>query len=260
MKALILLLTLLAASMPAAAVVNGYVPPDDSLDAVGAFGLTVRLGLDPQSPGAAEHDWYCAATLINPGTVIVAKHCLSDPPGSASYNTTPGRYAVRFRRNINGGIGTIEAGPGSYHHAIVEAWYLPSSLDVAVGYLTQKVGHIAPMPIIFEHGGIGEPITLAGWGRIGPGPHEGERIELRACDSNITALGSPFLGAVIWFPTAWDAPGPLCGVNSNDSGGALVLRNGAQRRLIGVIRSFSFGDDMAFFASDQAFINASAPW
>lgn len=244
MKPLIALL--LACAAQAHAVVGGYVPSekDYSLDAVGAFGVAWHLGLDPTHPDARDHEWFCAATLVAPDVIVTAKHCLDVYGENAA-------YAVRFRRAEDDSLGSIAAGPGSYFHASVGNWYIPSSGQAVLGYLKDVVYHIAPLPIRFAHSAAPAPLTIAGWGREGPHLGEGPKRELRGCASE--QIVGPGAGYFIWVHSPWDAagePNGWCGPNSNDSGGALVEWFSGVPRLIGAVQ----GSDFAQYSTDAAFV------
>lgn len=238
MRARVLAVTivvLLFLPVPTDAMVNSIAPPeaDAHLDAVGAFGVARHLGLEPGHPDARDHEWFCAATLVRPSTIALAKHCTTGVTGP---------FAVRFRRHEDGSIGTIDRGPQSFSHAIVSGIYLPAEGDLALAYLTQPVTHIKPIPMEFPPAEEG-PVELAGWGREGPDPGEGPRRELRSCQ---TALQAVWQSQLI-FPTAWSG-GP-CGPNLNDSGGAVLQRG----LLVGVLTGYWSAEPLARHASDPRF-------
>lgn len=219
------------------AIVNGTVPADSDtrFDAVGALAVTWRLGLDPTNPdpATADHNWYCAATLTGPSTIYTAKHCVDAYGASAP-------HAVRFRRALDGSVGTIEAGVASFYHAHVASWDFPGG-DVAIGTLAEPVTHITPIELGTVRLLLGSQIIVAGWGREGPDAGAGPWTRLRLCSTYVTALGLFGIG----FPTAWD-DGPGCGPNNGDSGGATMAWNvdvggGGEMsmpRLVGVTGSY----------------------
>lgn len=209
---------MLACACRAGAIVGGVEPAESSYDAVGAFAVAWRLGLEASpDPAAGPHNWYCSATLSAPGIVHTARHCI-DAYGPAA------PHAVRFRRALDGSIGTPEAGPASYYHAMVGGWVFAD--DVAVGYLMSEVPHIAPIQVLGDDTAAvyrGAPIIVAGWGREGPDPAQGRLRSLRAC---ATVVWSAYEVGMI-FPTAWQAPrGVACGPNTGDSGGAVLATVG----------------------------------
>lgn len=219
----------------ALAVVGGDVPgPDDyRFDAVAAFGSEAGL--------LEGHDWWCAATLITESTALLAQHCIAASPGPP--------FAVRFRRAEDGTIGSVESDPSSFHNVRVTGWRFPKEGDVAIVYLEKAVTHIAPMPLSFGPSFPGEWVTAAGWGREGPGPGEGQKTRLKACETALYAVTAPHL----LFLNAW-VGGP-CGPNNNDSGGALVAmipssqaRDSIERLgLVGVLNSLGSAVDVAPF-------------
>jgi hypothetical protein len=231
----------MAMSAPAHAIVNGTVPPDEdtSFDAVGAFAVVWRLGLDPTNPDPAtgDHNWYCSATLTAPTVIHTAKHCV-EPYGAGA------PHAVRFRRALDGSVGTIEAGVASFYHVLVASWDFPGG-DVAIGHLVEPVIHIAPIPVLYEDPApevyITAPLIVAGWGREGPGPGEGPRTRLRTCDAWIDGVAKFW----ITFPTAWDPWRNACGANSNDSGGAALVWRAGLLLHVGIISSYGYAVRMS---------------
>lgn len=213
------------------AMVNSVAPAGSEYDAIGALGLTSDL--------AVNHNWFCAATLVGESAILTAQHCLEP-------NGTGASYSVRWRRHTNGTIGSKEAGPGSYAHSVIASWYLPTG-DVAIGYLSEPVTHIAS--ITPRLGGSGEvPGFVGGWGRIGPGQWEGELVELRICETTVTYHDAYWVKVTY----AWGlppSPTPKCGPNSNDSGGAVIVDN----HVVGVIRGFSWQSSLAQYVGDEQF-------
>jgi hypothetical protein len=243
----IVLLGLLGAS-PAQGIVNGHPPARDDwrFDAVGAFATSWRLGQDPTHPNAQDHDWYCAATLTSSNVVVLAKHCVD------SYGTGE-KYAVRFRRHLDGTLGTIEAGPGSFFHAFVDRWIFPASGDVALGILAEPVSHIRPIPLLLDGTATlahGTPFIHAGWGKEGPGPGEGPRRQLLLCDNRLTQAQPTYLS----FYNAWDPAGPGCGVNNNDSGSPVLLESPhGELRNIGIVASYGYATHVLQYTTQRPF-------
>jgi hypothetical protein len=246
-----MLLVGLFLAAPVQAIVNGQRPADDDwrFDAVGAFATTWRLGQDPTHPNASDHDWYCTATLTSPTVVILAKHCVD------SYGTGE-KYAVRFRRQIDGSLGTIEAGPGSFYHAFIDHWLFPPSGDVAVGFLSAPVTHITPIPLLLEGTATlerGAAFIHAGWGKEGPGPGEGRKRELLLCHNTLTQPAQP---TSLAFYDAWDPAGPGCGVNNNDSGSPILLESPTHHELrnIGIVFSYAAATHLLQYATQRPFV------
>lgn len=207
------------------AITNGVAPAEDDFrfDAVGAFSHAHWLGQNPEHSNAQENNWYCTATLVTPSVIVTAGHCTSNPQ-----ERPPGFYAVRFRRHLDGSIGTKEAGPDSYYHALVDSWVMPGG-DFAVGILAAPVEHIRPIPVLVEGTdrlAAGQPITNAGWGKEGPGFDEGSRNELLLCKNQLTQSSHNAL----FFRTASQNG---CGVNVHDSGSPILVEDsrGALRTL-----------------------------
>ena len=208
-------LLLLASS--AQAITNGFPPAsnDGRYDAVGAFAVTWRLGLSFGHADDADHAWFCTATLIDEQTVLTASHCL------AAYGVEA-PYAVRFRRQTDGSLGTIAGGVASYFHAYVSSWSVATGSQLAYGTLAAPVEHIAPLAVS-DGAYLGMDIQQAGWGRQGPAFGSGPATELRLCSnflfefvSGWTYYGQPYLAS---------APGiyeNACGANSWDSGAPLL--------------------------------------
>lgn len=208
----------------ALAITNGAAPAisDTRFDAVGAFAVTWRLGLSFGHVDDADNAWFCTATLIDEQTILTAAHCLTPYGQSAP-------YAVRFRRQTDGSLGTIAAGVLSFYHAYVASWSVYGD-DQAYGTLVDPVEHIAPIPIL-EGATLGLSIIQAGWGRQGPTFGAGPATELRLCNNQIFEIlaqgrayyGQPYLG---WGPGLYPNP---CGSNSWDSGAPLLAYSNVNR-------------------------------
>lgn len=218
------------------AIVNGYVPKASltTYDAVGAFGLTSEL--------TAGNEWFCTATLVTDNRVLVEKHCLT-PYGQGA------DYSVRFRRALDGSLGTIEAGPSSFYHGQIGSFYVPPGGWTAIGYLAHPVHHIVPIPIFFGALSLGAEVTLAGWGREGPGFGEGPKRELMLCVNEVRYVDA---GQVNVF-SAWDQTGPLCGTNSNDSGGPALLNIGGQLFVVATDEDATAMSALQQYATDPQF-------
>lgn len=219
--------------LPLLLMVSSLVPAqtEGRYDAVGALGF---------APGLfSAHEWHCAATLVRPDVALTARHCVE-------YTAT---FAVRFRRDEEGGVGSIESAPSSFQNIEVTGIYLPSSGAVALLFLYSAPVGISPLPMTFRAADT-EPVTIAGWGREGPSIGEGQRRELRTCESAITTIGGY---GDLFFPSAWD-PGPGCGPNSNDSGGPLIAENErGGPHVIGVVLGASNADPLDIYSSDPIF-------
>ena len=90
-----------------------------------------------------------------------------------------------FRRRIDGGLGSREQGPYSYHHVLVSR-VVHGPGDLAIAYLAEPVTHIQPVSVM-QMGFLGlegSPYVSAGWGQEGPGQAEGPRNQLLLCDQN----------------------------------------------------------------------------
>lgn len=197
--------------------VGGYESPSSETryDAVGALGLTEQLN--------SGHVWFCAATLVGASTVLTARHCVT-------FYGTNSDYSVRFRRQVDGNVGSVESKPESFFHARVASWYLPPYGDSAIGTLSEPVVHIEPMAISYDGVMVGDSVTLAGWGREGPASDEGPMLGLKLCANKVKYVSEP-TQAIVY--SAWHVDGPGCGFNRNDSGGAVIVDGGRQPRIIG---------------------------
>lgn len=200
----------------AAALTNGAAPiaNDSRYDAVGALAVTWRLGLAHGYPDDADHAWFCAATLTSSTTILTATHCVN------SYGTSA-PYAVRFRRQTDGSLGTVAAGVASFFHAYVASWEL--SGPFARGTLTEPVEHVAPIPETYGVN-VDDPIIQAGWGRQGPAFGQGLATELRLCPNHVFEIVSDWA----WYGQPYVGPAQgqyvnTCGANSWDSGGPLLV-------------------------------------
>ena len=148
---------------PASAIVNGFEPAADDtrFDAVGAFSRTDWLRAGPDRSPEDAHNWFGAATLIAPDTILTARHNLPDKRPARPYE-----FAVRFRRHVTGSVGSRQAGPDSYHLAPVVKWVMaPHGEDLAMGILVAPVTHIDPIPVDTRRVRIiREPGFVAAWG------------------------------------------------------------------------------------------------
>ena len=226
------------------AITNGVAPAPSDLryDAIGALSFAHWLGLDPAtgavSPtcgGAAncqQNNWFCNATLIAPGVVVTAKHCVDSPA------TT---YAVRFRRKPDGSLGTLAGGPNSYHHVRVGAWKpVPFAIDMLFATLVEPVTHIPPMGALADGSAAiaaGTAVHLAGWGKQGPNFNEGPLTELRLCKTSLASSLAVGMNTVV---PGFDPAN--CQVNMHDSGSPILVEgpSGALRTL-GVTTSVGGG-------------------
>jgi MYXO-CTERM domain-containing protein len=234
----------LLVSAPAFAIVGGHPPAEDDqrFDAVGAWSRAAWLGLG-ESP-SSDHNWYGGATLIRANLVVTAKH-LIDNEAVAS-----GVYAVRFRRRIDGGLGSREQGVFSYHHALVDRVVFGPG-DRALAYLVEPVTHIQPIAVmqIGFRGLDGADHIHAGWGQEGPGAAEGPRNQLLLCDEN--QLTRVSLNSVT-YPSLTGADTPPCAVNRWDSGGAVLVEEQGRLWLLASHHTYSSGPTMAAWLDFEA--------
>jgi len=212
-----LCICLMLSASPALAIVGGQPPAEDDrrIDAVGAWSRASWLGLG-NNP-VHEHNWFGGATLIRANLVVTAKHIAEGDDAPS------GTYAVRFRRRIDGGLGSREQGAFSYHHALVDR-IVHGPGDLALAYLVEPVTHITPLPVM-QMGFLGlegAPYISAGWGQEGPGQAEGPRNQLLVCAQNsLTRINLNQLS----YPGFGTRPEPACKVNRWDSGGAVLVED-----------------------------------
>lgn len=164
------------------------------------------------------------------------------PPGDPSQERS-----VRFRRNPDGSLGSIEQGWQSFHHVKIIDYILfdlpLSPYDAVIGILEVPVTHIAPIAIDTSIGvEAGDRIILGGWGKEGPGFDEGPRGRLKV----LRVLSTGITSCRIRWQSAWD-PDNLCacGPNMFDSGGAVLVELADRSlRLVGVIVTPGSGVDV----------------
>jgi hypothetical protein len=218
------LLCLVAQS--AVAVTNGERPKstDTRFDAVGALALDKYFGQAADGENVSQHNWWCTVTLISENVILTAKHCIDNPDKN---------WMVRFRRQVDGSLGTIEEGADSFFHASVDTWEFTEQLsDVAIGYLSDSVTHIDPIPTITrgQIGAIEMPVIQAGWGKEGPNHNEGPRRELLLCHN---FARSASVAAITTLRP--DVNG--CGINMHDSGGPILFTSPTgELRVASVVR------------------------
>ena len=238
---------MLALSSQAHAITKGVAPAEDDLrfDAIAALSFAHWLGLDPttgqvdpacgQAAGCQQNNWFCNATLIAPNAVITAKHCVDSP-------TT--QYALRFRRHLDGGLGTLDGGPASYHHVLIDQWvYVPFPIDMLFATLKEPVSHVMPIGALTEGAAAlpqGIPVLHAGWGKQGPYFNQGPLTELRLCHTTLRSALS------IGLNTTVDGLEPLgCQVNMHDSGSPVVVAGlDGTLRIIGVTTAVGGGSSL----------------
>ena len=199
--------------------VGGYEPDEMMFDAVAAFGRTSWLDGSQQ-----EHNHWCNGTLIAPNLVVSAKHCgpsnLSPDPAQ---QPASGTYTFRFRRNIDGSIGTKAQGWESFHQVKVDHFILSEAAgDIYVAVLQEPVTHIKPIPLaIADDFDRNINIHVAGWGKEGPAFNAGTRGRLLVADTALSTISPTWVS----FPSAWSSSNPCeCGPNMFDSGGAVLVR------------------------------------
>jgi len=259
---------------PAHALVNGEAPAEDDtrFDAVGAFSHSRWLGLVPDDPNARDHNWYGNATLIAPDVVILAKHLIkgnAEPPA--------GEYAVRFRRHIDGTIGTKKDGADSFHNVKIVQFVLASKADLALGILEKPVEHIEPMTVGFADFVLAkDKVILGAWGsesrfRGVGGPRNqlmlGATVGARAAGAS--AVGFPAgdvetrdwredkeTGKMLMRPYV-TSEYPV--VNLYDSGGAvLTMDDEGKLQLVGIIVTYGGAVWVSTFDDPKAFPIKSA--
>lgn len=202
---------------PVHAITNGHEPPCPSpLDAVAAFGAP--------SAGTGQ---YGNATLTDPWHVQLDQHLLVYGP-LADY------YEVRFRRPKpdDTGCTTWENSTGVRIVGFYRSIQAPG--EWVMGTLENPVLDITPIPFVSPgDAGVvlqaGTPVEVTGWGKRGPWG-QGPQGEMRVCRTWLVIVQTY---GEIWTPGAQNPEGPGCGVNQNDSGGAVVAMVHGFRRLIG---------------------------
>lgn len=244
-----LFLALLLIATPGYALVNGQEPEADDtrFDAVAAFSRTNWLIDNPGDQVA--HNWFGAGVLIAPDVVLIAKHLL---PDAGRTTPRPGQFSVRFRRHADGSVGSVNAGPNSFHQVSVGAWVISDRMDLALGILSQPVEHIEPARVLLESDPIeAQTVMLAGWGsesrwQGAPGPRRG----LRVGENTATSAGA-FIRVLSYeteqrqdnqgrnrnFITDSNAV-----PNMHDSGGSMFLMNDqGEPVLAGIITTYAGG-------------------
>jgi len=182
-----LILALLLSAMPSMALVNGQAPDetDTRFDAVAAFSRTNWLIDNPQDQQA--HNWFGNGVLIAPDVVLIAKHLL---PDGGRTTPRPGTFTVRFRRHADGSLGSVAAGPNSFHQVSIATWIIPDGMDLALGILSQPVRHIQPVSVLLDAQAVqSQTLVLAAWGSESQWQGEaGPRRGLRVGENTATSM------------------------------------------------------------------------
>lgn len=239
-----LLVSLCAISNPTHAIVGGHEPArnDTRFDAIAAFSKTIWIdGSDNNNCGDCNAT-FGNATLIAPDMVLFARHLLPNwqPPDS-------GFHTVRFRRNPDGSLGSLEQGWESFHQVKIVEYILfdlpVAPYDAVIGILEEPVLHIAPIAIDTNLAvGAGDAIILAGWGKEGPLFDEGPRGRLLLADTE--SIGIEHC-RIQWLPPSHPDNPCACGPNMFDSGGAVLVElTDSSLRLVGVIVTVASGVDV----------------
>lgn len=233
---------------PALAIVGGAEPAAGELrfDAIGAFSQSKWLGLDPLEPNAQDHNWFGAAVLIAPDVILTVDSLIPDPlnPPAA------GDYAVRFRRQTDGSIGSKASTPDTFYHERIMSWVVPTSgAPLIMGILENPVTHIDPIKVDLAHTlAITDTVTIGGWGREGPAPNTGPREKLKTVDKALTDVADDKLKFDSIFLSA-DGP------NMFDSGGAVLeMELDGTPRLVGLVTTWNAAADLAQFDGDVQFV------
>lgn len=218
----------------------GFVPDttDTRFDAVAAFSQTDWIIGTVDDPPNTVHNWFGAATLIAPDTVLMARHLIGDPHQDPSNPPADGQFAVRFRRHTDGTVGDTSSGWWSFHNVRISSYVYPDdpSIDMVMGILETPVTHINPIPVSpWTRPQPGDPIFIAGWGydEFGSCSYPvGERNMLRVADTTMKdGFNWCFL---VEYPSASNegVSGPSC----HDSGGGVIVENAdGTLTLVGVV-------------------------
>lgn len=191
-RSIVTALLFFALTYSSGALVNGEAPAteDTRFDAVAAFSMTKWLV--PGGGAKAQHNWFGSAVLIAPDVILTARHLLPKKVRVKMLtheDTAEGRYMVRFRRHVDGTIGSKQEGPDSYHQVPIMRWVLAERSDLALGILAKPVEHIEPVPLLLERDEPTEKqrCVLAAWGSVSPWRgNSGPRPELRTGENTAT--------------------------------------------------------------------------
>ena len=254
----LLALCLLLLSPHANALVNGEAPAADDkrFDAVAAFSQTSWL-IDNKKDKHV-HNWFGGAVLIAPDVVLFARHLL---PANKKAPIQANQYMVRFRRHVDGSLGSRKAGPNSYHQVPIARVIPAPRSDLALGILAKPVEHIAPVKVHLDNTPLeNQTCYLAGWGsesrwRGVSGPRKGLRIGQNKLSTNRSSA------RILSYKTETrenkagkQAPYVIdenAVPNMHDSGGSIFItdRDGGLA-LCGIIATFSGGNYLPAADSD----------
>lgn len=261
--ALIIALLLLAHST--SALVNGQAPEKDDtrFDAVAAFSQTNWL--TKTKNGKHTHNWFGGAVLVAPDVVLFARHLL---PARNRSNIAANTFMVRFRRHVDGSLGSIEAGPDSYHQVPIAKIIPAENSDLAFGILAKPVEHIQPVKVHLDNEPIKEQLcVLAGWGSESPWrglnrPRKGLRVGQNKVATNGNSV------RILSYKTELreNKQGKRAAYvidenavpNMHDSGGSIFLIDEDDKvTLIGLISTYTSGPYLAAANTDSFPIKAA---
>lgn len=250
------------------ALVNGEAPAEDDkrFDAVAAFSRTNWLIEDDKDKHA--HNWFGAGVLVAPDVVLIAKHLL---PKSVQQGKTQAsnQFIVRFRRNVDGGLGSRDAGPDSYHQVPIHTWILSPTADLALGILSKPVEHIEPVKLLLDDELMFSErrCALAGWGSQSPWRGKaGPRLGLKVGENTATRAGG-FLRVDSYKVEPREGEDGKRGAyiidehavpNMHDSGGSMFLFDEAGNPILaGIISTYTGGTFLPAASTDEFPLNAA---
>jgi secreted trypsin-like serine protease len=220
-----------------ASIVGGYIPQPSEWPWMAAI-----LHSDATTPGWSDYKrQFCGGTLIDPGWVLTAAHCVHRASGGY---IGPDEITVLLgRRNLTGHRGEKIAVT-----EIVPAAFDPSTMRNDLALLRLGTAASEPSADLIGDGytfADGDLATVMGWGALSEGGRYPKYLEA----ADLPLRSSAYCGAA--YPGVFDVATMICagrnegGIDTcqGDSGGPLMVRDpGGAWKLLGVT---SFGDGCA---------------